>query len=515
MVTFDHVVMDSVSNVTKLVGAAGDLFGPPPQSPAVAPTIDGGGSGGGGGTTYPTYPLPPGHAPVATPPPAAPPPAAPPPPPRAAAPGQPNGGLPAGANQAGNDYGKGTAGVSAIDEKLAAKLKEIFAANQASYDRVMGILKEIEDKQTQMGPDALNNPAGLLTFQKFLDEKLAEVQKILADAHVDSATQAQILKELGDEYRTAGPKGDEHDEPGGSGGQGGGTGGGGGSGGGGSGGGGGDPAAVGGTPPAGGGDPVQDPLAGLGPLGGGMMDPLSALSPALAGLSSLPQMMPGMGGGGLPGGDLGSLLGSLGGGLAGLAKDGFTDKPADEASKSPHDGFKDDENKKPDEPKEEFKDDKPPAPPTKPTDPLAGDPKAKNETAPETAAPEAAKAQPAEPDLTVKAGDQVFKAPDPTTKAVMDDVINKGVGVTAAYAAHNIQLPPPGTAVTAPVDPNLMKGGELGYFDAQEPILALGNRKIWLDGQVQPLSALGSRTDFLGWTQAPGASARPTGAGSV
>lgn len=514
--TFDHVVMDSVSNVTKLVGAAGNLFVPPPQSPAVSPTIDGSGSGGGTTTTYPTYPLPPGHGPVATPPPAAPPPPAPPAPaPPAPAPGPQNGGLPGGANQAGNDYGTGTAGVSAIDEKLAAKLKEIFAANKASYDRVMAILKEIEDKQTQMGPDALNTPAGLLTFQKFLDEKLAEVQKILADAHVDTATQARILKELGEEYRTTGPKGDEHDETGGGGdadGSSGASGGDGGS----TGGGGGDPAEVGGAAPAGGGDPLEDPLAGLGPLGGGMMDPLSALSPALAGLSSLPQMMSGMGGGGLPIGDLGSMLGSLGGGLAGLATDGFTDKPSDEAPKSPEDGFKDEEGKKPEEPKEEFKDDKPqPAPPADPADPRAGDPKAQTDTAPEAAAPEAGKAQPVAPDLTVKAGDEVFTAPDETTKAVMDDVINKGMGVTAAYAAHNIQLPPPGTAVTAPVDPNMMKGGELGYFEAQEPILALGNRKIWLDGQVQPLSALGSRTDFLGWTQAPGASARPTGVGAV
>ncbi|ORX15983.1 hypothetical protein AWC31_01020 [Mycolicibacterium wolinskyi] len=405
--------------------------------------------------------------------------------------------------------------MSAIDEKLAAKLKEIFAANQASYDRVMAILKEIEDKKTQMGPEALNNPAGLLTFQKFLDEKLAEVQKILADAHVDSATQAQILKELGDEYRTTGPKGDEHDEAGGRGGEGGSSGGGGGDGGG-TGGTGGGPAAVGGGPVAGGGEPLEDPLAGLGPLGGGTMDPLSAMGPALAGLGSLPQMMSGMGGGGLPIGDLGSMLGSLGGGLAGMAKDGFNDKPAEEAPKSPEDGFKDEEGKKPEGPEDEFKDDKPQPPPQPtPADPLAGDPKAKNETAPEAAAPEAGKAEPGESDLTVKAGDEVFTAPDPTTKAVMDDVINKGMGVTAAYAAHNIQLPPPGTAVTAPVDPNMMKGGELGYFDAQEPILALGNRKIWLDGQVQPLSALGSRTDFLGWTQAPGASARSTGVGAV
>jgi hypothetical protein len=50
-VSFDQVVMDSVAHVTTLVGAAGNLFGPPPQSPAVAPTIDGGGGSGGGGGT--------------------------------------------------------------------------------------------------------------------------------------------------------------------------------------------------------------------------------------------------------------------------------------------------------------------------------------------------------------------------------------------------------------------------------------------------------------------------------
>lgn len=497
--------MDSVGHVTKLVGAAGNLFGPPPQSPAVSPTIDGGGGSGGGGATNPTYPLPPGHPPIATPPPPGPP---PPPPAPPAGPGPQNGGLPGGANQAGTTYNNGTAGVSAIDEKLAAKLKEIFAANQASYDRVMAILKEIEDKKTQMGPDALNSPAGLLTFQKFLDEKLAEVQKILADAHVDTATQSEVLKQLTDEYRTTGPKGDEHDgsntggDTGGSGGGGGDTGG---------------TVAGGGDPGTGGTGPLDDPLAGLGPMGGGAMDPLAALSPALQGLSSLPQMMPGMGGGGLPIGDLGSLLGSLGGGLAGAKDAGFNDKS--DTPKPPDDGFKDDngEQKKTDpDPAAALKekDPQPATPPANPADPLAADPK-KAETAPAAAAPQAAPGEPASPDLTVKAGDTVFTAPDATTAAVMRDVVEKGMSPTAAYGAHNVQLAPPGTPVTAPVDPNLMKGGELAYFQAQEPILALGKGKIWLDGQVQPLSALASRHDFLGWTEAPGAAARTTGAGAV
>ena len=31
----------------------------------------------------------------------------------------------------------------------------------------------------------------------------------------------------------------------------------------------------------------------------------------------------------------------------------------------------------------------------------------------------------------------------------------------------------------------------------------MGNGKIWLDGQLQPISALGSPPDFLGWTKPP------------
>lgn len=500
-IPFDQILADSVFHVVKLIGAAGKLFDAP-QQPVLSPTIDGGGGSGGGNTTYP---LPPGHPPIAAPPPA----------PAPAPPGPQKGGLPGGANKAGNEYNTGTAGVSAIDEKLAAKLKEIFAANQASYDRVMAILKEIEDKKTQMGPEALNSPAGLLTFQKFLDEKLAEIQKILADAHVDTATQAEVLKQLTDEYRTTGPRGDEHD--------GGGSNGQGDNGAppsdGGSGAAGADPGAVAADPRTAGTGSLDDPLAGLGPMGGGMMDPLSALGPALQGLSSLPQAMSGMGGGGLPIGDLGSMLGSLGGGLAGLGKDGFNDKPAEDTPK-PDDGFNDDKEDKPKtdpDPADGFKDKEPPqpAPTTNPADPLAGDPKAKDQTAPEGAAPQAGQSEPGQPNLTVKAGDTEFTAPDSTTADVMRDVVEKGMSPTAAYGAHNVQLPPPGTPVTAPVDPNLMKGGELAYFQAQEPIMALGKGKIWLDGQVQPLSALTSRPDFLGWTQAPGAAARPTGAGAV
>lgn len=214
---------------------------------------------------------------------------------------------------------------------------------------------------------------------------------------------------------------------------------------------------------------------------------------------------------------LGSGLGALGG-LAGL-KDNFADKPPADGEK-PDDHFKDDPDPEKDpkvkDPEAGFKDDPAaPAPGTDPAHPGVVDPK--SQTAPEAAAPVAAPAgDPEKPELTVKAGNDEFTAPDKLTYDVMRDVVEKGMSPTASYGQHGVQLPPPGTPVTAPVDPNLMKGGELGYFDAQEPILAMGKGKIWLDGQVQPLSALGSRQDFLGWTKAPSAAAQSgTGAGAV
>ena len=61
-----------------------------------------------------------------------------------------------------------------------------------------------------------------------------------------------------------------------------------------------------------------------------------------------------------------------------------------------------------------------------------------------------------------------------------------------------------------------MPPGSVGRFESREPVMAMGNGKIWMDGQLQPISALGSTTDFLGWskppTQAGAPAAVPAGA---
>ena len=232
-------------------------------------------------------------------------PATPPPPP----PGG-GGGLDTGATGAGDQYNGSVEAAQLTDEKLAEMLKQIFAANQGARDKVSAILTEIQNKQKQIAPE-MGDPASVAAFGQFLDQKFAEIQKVLTDAQVDAKTQAAILDALGDEYRNSGP-----DAPGG-----GDNAGGNGSGGGGDGsGGGGDTSAAGGAEVAGGGaapadpaagqEPLMDPLAGMG-LGGPMgMDPLSALGSALAGL---PQAMGGgWGGAPLDGGPALSSLGACG-----------------------------------------------------------------------------------------------------------------------------------------------------------------------------------------------------------
>jgi len=73
-----------------------------------------------------------------------------------------------------------------------------------------------------------------------------------------------------------------------------------------------------------------------------------------------------------------------------------------------------------------------------------------------------------------------------------------GTPVEAAYRAAGIQLPPPGTPVTNPVDPSSLSCGTVGMFK-DHYVVALSSVKAYQDGQVVPLAAVASSPDFLGW----------------
>lgn len=407
-----------------------------------------------------------------------------------AIPGVPGTGtLTGAADQAVERYRQSHAATAATDAKVAALLKKVLASNETTRKEAETIINEMHARQQKLvdNPKLYEDPNYMREYGKFLNEKLTRLQQLMAQAKVDGTTQAELLGLLADEYKaTAGTddqppkkngekKDDTTTDPPADGGSGGGGGGGT------SGGGGGDPGAG-----AGGG--VTDPMAGmggLGGLGGGMGDPASMLGPALAGMSSLP-------------GALGGLASSLPGAAAGLAPlagqmagDGFKDdasrdgeKPAD--FKDDH--GKDSDDKKPDEAADEHdsKDKKPEASAT----PAAASPAAAAGAVPASAA--------GDPSLVVQMPDgSPVTATSGQHASAVRAVVN-GTSVADAWKGAHVALPPPGTPITEPADPSHLTPGTVAQFKTREPVMYMGNGKIWLDGQLQPQSTLPT-TDFLGW----------------
>ena len=421
-------------------------------------------------------------------------------------PGGPSG-LQQGADQAGTVYQQSTGAVAVTDEKLAELLKQIFASNDDMRAKISGIITGIESAHRQLlsNPQLANDPHALAWFNNMLDSQLGQIQQLLANAKVDSQKQAELLAALADDYRnTSGDRSKDHTKGGGSpdgdGGGGSNGGGGGGNSGGGNGGGSG-PDSAGGGPDSGGGAPagVTDPLAGLGGLpGAGMGDPLSMLGPALAGLGSLPGALGGAGSA-LPMDALGGLA-PLSSQLAGQAAgDGFNDsgshdhsKPADFVD-DPH-GKSDGDTGKTNDGGTGKDDDGGKKPETSP----AGAPPpgtGAQQPAPAAAVPASAAGDPGRV-VQMPDGSPVT-APSAQSATAMRAVLN-GASVTDGWKQANVQLPPPGTPVTAPADPAHLVPGEIAQFRSRDPVMYMGNGKIWLDGQLQPQSAL-PPGDFLGW----------------
>ncbi|WP_233209602.1 DUF4226 domain-containing protein [Mycobacterium sp. ENV421] len=139
------------------------------------------------------------------------PPAAPPPAP--APPADQAGGLNDGATNAGDQYNKHVDGAALTDDKLATLLKQIFESNQQARDKINAILADIQAKSKQIAPE-MGDPASVMAFQKYMDQKFGEIQKLLSDSQVDAKTQAAIMDALGQEYRTNGPKSGEGEDKG-------------------------------------------------------------------------------------------------------------------------------------------------------------------------------------------------------------------------------------------------------------------------------------------------------------
>lgn len=411
-------------------------------------------------------------------------------PPFVGVPGGP-GGLQRGAEQAAGTYQQSSGALAATDEKLAEMLKKIFASNDETRARVSELIAGIQAAHQKMltDPTMRNDPQAQMLFNTMLDQNLAEIQRLLNSAKVDSKKQAELLAALGNEYRD---NSGEHRKGGtdGGGGSGGGADGGGADGGGaGSGGGSGgfDPGA------GSGGGGITDPLAGMGGMPGLMGDPMSMLGPALGALGSVPGALGGAGGS-LPMDALGALA-PLAGAMAGQgAGDGFSDDRGRERAK-PSDFV--------DEHHGESEGDSG----SEGSGKSKGDSEGKPEAAaaaggPQGVQPAAAAAAPAS--APAADGSLVVQMPDGTPvtttsaqhAAVVRAVLN-GASATDAWKPY-AQLPPPGTPVTEPADPNHLVPGQVAQCKSREPVVYMGNGKIWLDGQLQPQSALPA-AEFMAW----------------
>ncbi|VBA62440.1 type VII secretion protein EccE [Mycobacterium attenuatum] len=75
----------------------------------------------------------------------------------------------------------------------------------------------------------------------------------------------------------------------------------------------------------------------------------------------------------------------------------------------------------------------------------------------------------------------------------------QGADIQRCYRHAGIMLPPPGTAVAAPVLAGELAFGDVGQFGDRQ-LVALGNGQVYIDGDVVDITEIDTSTpDFLGW----------------
>jgi hypothetical protein len=106
--------------------------------------------------------------------------------------------------------------------------------------------------------------------------------------------------------------------------------------------------------------------------------------------------------------------------------------------------------------------------------------------------------------VTLPDGDTVTAA-SPQLAAAIKAAVG-GAPIADAFHQQGITIPPPGTAVTSPLDPPQVIPGDVGVFTDRHA-LALGHEKALLDGQIQHIATV-SGPNFLGWEHPPAATAQ-------
>lgn len=361
-----------------------------------------------------------------------------------------------------------------LDRSAAATVEAIHVAGAAGRRALEDIQRDVDAKIEELGP-RLNTPAGQKELREFLKGKLTSAKQIIDEQIADAEAKARQTREMTQHYLDV--AGAKHGKPGsGAGSDAGGSGGG----------------------SRDGADQGKTPASALGTVG------LPTYGPGMPGASMMPAglpmpSLPSFGGGGMPGlggaDPLGALSGLSGTGVHGQAPN-FEDDPRhpDSGAPKPHD--------------------------------VANTADTGSDKGSDVATKPAADHQSAGTDAEsadnhTHPGDGPNPGPDGTHVALPDGTstdARTSQGATAAKAALNgatvtdawhqagVTVPPPGTPVTAPIPPTQLKAGDVGVWK-DHLVIALGNGKVLVSGQVQPLTSVGSGPDFLGWmdpSTAPG-----------
>lgn len=96
--------------------------------------------------------------------------------------------------------------------------------------------------------------------------------------------------------------------------------------------------------------------------------------------------------------------------------------------------------------------------------------------------------------------DDLTAPPRPELAGVIAAAV-AGAPIADAFAQQGITIPAPGSPVSAPLDVSQVVAGDVGVF-ADRHALALGNGKVLLDNQIQPIDTV-TGPAFIGWQHPP------------
>lgn len=359
--------------------------------------------------------------------------------------------------------------LAGLDKSSATTLDEIHAAGVEGRKQLDSIQTDVETKIQQLGPQ-LNTPQGQQQLRDFLKEKLAAAKKIIDQHIADAEDAARKTHESINKYSGIGTDTKPDTAPDGAA----------------------DPPAA-SPPPA-----ATEPAAAVGPAAAAPAAPM--MSP-MGGMPGMPMGggMPGMGGipmpsfgGGTPGMGGGDPF-SDGQGAPHGQPTGFHDQPADSGTGS-------------DAKAADFHE-----PKADQTDGSSQNSDSGHSSDPSTqpaTSPDSSSAQHNTDTLTGAHDDSKgadVKLPDGSVaharnsqEAIAARAAVGGATVGDAYKSAGVDLPPAGTPVTDPLPPTQLKAGDVGVWK-DHLVMALGDGKVLVNGQVQPQDSLGSGPDFLGW----------------